>query len=117
MTEKDKTGMMYVVWHRDSETRSLEDGVQRIKDWLIGTGAEYTSNVDNLSRIVRDTAIEHFDDQEFNPLRGAKPRSEKYRQAVQEFGQRAVYEVCIRYVGQVDARGKLVETKPKRKRK
>ena len=44
-------------------------------------------------------------------------RNQAKEKFMQEFGQRAMYEVRIRYVGKVDVAGKFTPIKPKIKRK
>lgn len=111
MNEIDRTGKMYVVWHRRPDVQSRQDGIDQVIGSIVGNGAEYGAGVDGTERIVRNAATDHFDSKErgFNPLTEAKQGSKEYRQAVREFGQRAVYEVQVRYVGSVNAEGKFTK--------
>jgi len=108
MNKIDKTGRMYVVWHTRPEVRAQQDGVDKVIESISCTGAEYGSGIEDIARIVRGNAIEVNDDREVNPITGSQPKSKEYQRAVNEYGQRAVYEVCVKHVGYADAEGNLL---------
>lgn len=124
MNEINRTGKMYVVWHNHEEVQTQQEGIDKVIESIGFTGAEYGGSVGDIGRTVRQTAIEYFNDedrggfypQEVNPISGAKPGSKEYRQAVQEFGERAVYEVRVRYVGTVNAEGKFTKIQERENR-
>ena len=122
--EITKTGRMYVVWHQDPKVQTPAEGIERIIDSIQRTGAEYAWCTEVASEIVNNNAREEADrrwEDTHNSTFGIDRESAEYRQhtigCFVEYGQRAVYEVRVRYVGKVDANGKFTAIKQKRRRK
>lgn len=122
-----KTGRMYVVWPAEPDIKSAQNGIEKVIESIEGTRGQYGWCKEVISEIAGNRASEqagymaeevterddqghwrghHIIDDERNGLKG------RY---IQEFGQRAVYEVRVRYVGKVDAQGRFTEVKPKKK--
>src|SRR3989338_764045 len=124
-----KTGKMYVVWSADSEVQSRQDGIDKVIEIVERTNGQYgwCEEVisDKVMRFVSQQAnyraddIPEHDDQ--GHWRGHQIIDEERNRArekyVQEYGQRAVYEIRVRYVGNVDATGRFTEVEKKRNRK
>lgn len=106
-----KSGRMYIVWHKDADVSSRENGIEKVIESIGWTGAEYSDSREVAARIVKDWAITYFDEREFNPLNGLKwDKTHPERiAAVEEFGRRAIYKVRVKLVGHVDADGKFTE--------
>ena len=117
-----KTGRMYVVWHKDPNVKSPQDGIDQIITSIGWTGAEYSRwkeiarCEEAVAKIVRDEARESAENEYFAARGVPDSTSEEWKQYVTEFGSRAVYEVRVRYVGKVNANGKFKRVGPKKKK-
>lgn len=112
-----KSGRMYVVWHKDADISSRENGIDKLIESIGWTRAEYSDSREVATKIVQDEAITYFDVREFNPLHGHDdPNHPERVAAVEEFGRRAIYEVRVKLVGYADAEGRFTEVE-KRKAK
>lgn len=112
-----KTGRMFVVWPTNPDVRSQQDGIEKMIESIERTGAECTWCPEIAAEDVGNRAMRYFNQRECNPLAAYRPDSEEYQRAMQEFGQRAVYEVRVRYVGKVDAEGRFTEIEGKKRKK
>jgi len=118
---------MYVVWPKDSYVQSQQDGIDKVIECIERTNGEYGWCKKVISDRVRNSASEQADyeaddipehdnqghwrghqiiDEERNRVR---------KKFVQEYGQRAVYEVRVRHVGNVDAAGRFTEVEKKKR--
>lgn len=122
-----KTGKMYVVWPRDPKVKSPEEGIDKMIESIERTSGTYGWCEEVICERARNDASEQADCKaeevpEYDTQghwRGTKTIDDEINQAREEFrrkyGQRAVYEVHVRHVGNVDANGRFTEVKPQKK--
>ena len=111
-----KTGRMYVVWHKDPNVKSPQDGIEQVITSIGWTGAEYAWCKEVAAEIVGVEARVCAENEYFAAQGVPDSASEEWKEYVKYFDSRAVYEVRVRYVGKVDAKGKFTEIKPKKKK-
>lgn len=123
-----KTGRMYAVWPRDPDVQSRQNGIDKVIESIERTEGQYgwCEEVisDRVIRFISEQASYRADDvperDEQGRWRGTEiiddERNKAREKCIQEYRQRAVYEIRVRYVGKVDANGRFTEVEQKTKK-
>ena len=124
----DKTGRMYVAWPRDPDVQSRQNGIDKVIESIERTEGQYGWGEEVISdrgiRFISEQASYRADDvperDEQGHWRGTEiiddERNQAREKCIQEYGQRSVYEIRVRYVGNVDANGRFTEVEQKTKK-